>query len=121
MSKAKVLLLACFFIFVSFSAHAKIIHVPADLSTIQAGINSAVNGDTILVAPGTYYEHINFIGKAILVKSEKGADSTIINKLYDGFTLVVFNSGENNNSIIDGFTVQNAKNSTGNGGGNLLL
>jgi hypothetical protein len=116
MPKFKALLLVCVFIFVSSSAQAKIIHVPSDSSTIQKGINGAVNGDTVLVAEGTYYEHINFNGKAILVKSEKGAESTIINKLYGGLPIMVFNSGEDTNSVIDGFTVQNADNSTGEGG-----
>ncbi|UCH61907.1 MAG: T9SS type A sorting domain-containing protein [Fidelibacterota bacterium] len=40
------------------STSATIIDVPADSSTIQAGINGASNGDTILVQPGTYYENI---------------------------------------------------------------
>jgi fibronectin type 3 domain-containing protein len=37
---------------------ATIINVPADSSTIQGGINGALNGDTVLVQPGTYFENI---------------------------------------------------------------
>ncbi|MCJ7459882.1 MAG: hypothetical protein MUP17_12980 [candidate division Zixibacteria bacterium] len=117
MPKFKALLLVCVFILVSFPAQAKIIHVPSDLSTIQGGINGAVNGDTVLVAPGTYYEHINFYGKAILVKSEAGAESTIINKAYSGVPIATFSSGEGNNSILQGFTIQNAYNPDQRGGG----
>ncbi|MGE5303950.1 MAG: hypothetical protein ACM3TN_11595, partial [Alphaproteobacteria bacterium] len=51
------------------SVQAATIHVPADQPTIQAAINSAVNSDTVLVAPGTYVENINFRGKAITVIS----------------------------------------------------
>jgi len=42
------------------SAFAVTIHVPDNQPTIQAGLNSAVEGDTVLVASGTYYENITW-------------------------------------------------------------
>jgi len=89
------------------SAVAKIIHVPADQPTIQSAINVATNGDKVLVAPGTYKENINFLGKNIAVVSSAGASKTII----DGGqldTVVRFVSGESRQAILSGFTVQNA-------------
>src|SRR5947208_12634307 len=47
------------------TARAATINVPAGQPTIQAAINAASNGDTVLVAPGIYYENINFMGKQI--------------------------------------------------------
>lgn len=88
------------------SAFAGVIRVPANQPTIQAGINAANKGDTVLVAPGTYGENIDFKGKAITVTSSKGAKVTII----DGgnvATVVVFASGETRTSVLSGFTIQN--------------
>jgi len=44
--------------------------VPADYATIQAAVDAATAGDTVLVSPGSYGESVNLRGKAILVKSE---------------------------------------------------
>ena len=60
------------------AALASVINVPAVQPTIQTAINVASSGDTVLVAPGTYTENINFLGKAITVKSAKGSSVTII-------------------------------------------
>ena len=40
-----------------------VVHIPADYSTIQRGIDETLDGDTILVETGTYDENINFNGK----------------------------------------------------------
>jgi len=50
-------------------ANAVVINVRGDQPTIQAGIDAAVNGDEVVVAPGTYVETINFLGKAITLRS----------------------------------------------------
>jgi len=108
------------FLFPFAITQARIIHVPADSSTIQAGINGAVDGDTVLVVRGHYYERINFLGKAILVASNfifdndtNTIDSTIIDAdtlvlgMSDTGSVVVFVSDEDSTSVIKGFTIQN--------------
>ena len=85
-----------------------VLRVPQDYPTIQAAINSAQAGATVRVAPGTYLENINFLGKAIAVLSDEGPDVTTI----DGGQLnsvVRFITGEGPNSIIEGFTIRNGK------------
>jgi parallel beta-helix repeat protein len=84
------------------------IKVPGDYSTIQAGINaaSASGCDLVLVSDGTYYENIDFNGKAITVQSVNGKDYTTIDASSSG-SVVTFDSGETTSSVLDGFTIQN--------------
>jgi len=82
-----------------------------DFGTIQAGIDTAVDGDTVLVAPGEYViaEPITFRGKAIMVKSEAGRDETTIRMGTPANTnrgsVVIFEKGETASSVLDGFTI----------------
>ena len=63
-------------------ATATTLKVPSQYSTIQAAIDASSNGDTVLVAAGTYTEKVLIDGKNISLISENGRDSTII----DAFT-----------------------------------
>ncbi|MFC1856274.1 right-handed parallel beta-helix repeat-containing protein [Thermodesulfobacteriota bacterium] len=87
-------------------ANAKTIKVPEDHSLIQKAINASSNGDIIIVRDGTYYENLDFIGKAITLKSMKSAENTIIDGKKKG-SVVTFRSGEGRDSVIDGFTLTN--------------
>jgi hypothetical protein len=91
--------------FLTGTSEAATIRVPADAPTIQAGIAASANGDTVLVAPGTYFERINFLGKAITVASEQGPELTTIDGRRTG-TVVTFLSREGRSSVLSGFTIR---------------
>jgi hypothetical protein len=82
-----------------------------DFPAIQAGIDAAVDGDTVLVAPGEYVitEPVTFRGKAITVKSEAGPDETTIRlgtpTNTDRASVVIFENNETDASVLDGFTI----------------
>lgn len=101
-------IVALVFFLLGRAAAQNTIHVPGDQATIQAAINAANTGDTVLVAAGTYSENINFGGKAVTVTSSGGASVTTI----DGggkAPVVVFSSGEGPSSVLNGFTIQNGR------------
>ena len=111
---APVILIQIFLLYTG-PALAATIHVPTDQPTIQAGINAAVGGDLVLVAPGTYEERIRFLGKAVTVRSDADGlsdtydidpEATVMQGGAMG-SVVTFWNRETEASVLDGFTVTN--------------
>ena len=80
-----------------------------DYAKIQYAIDSASSGDTILVKDGTYIEDVNVYKHHLTIKSENGADGTIVKQKnqddsvfevtadyveISGFTVVKVNNGD---------------------------
>lgn len=114
-----------FFIFISlilFSVctYAADLKVSADGSarfeTIQSAVDSAVNGDVVIVANGEYTGDgntgIDFKGKAITVRSENGPENCIIDCKKSGRAFIFYHN-ETGTSAVSGFTVINANNADG--------
>jgi len=119
--KSIIICIALVMFFITTSVYATIIYIPNDQPTIQAGIESSIDGDTVLVHPGTYIENINFNGKEICVASFylTTLDRCYISEtIIDGNAInavVEFNTNENQNSKIIGFTLTNGFNFEGGG------
>lgn len=86
-------------------------YVPDDFPRIQDALSSSsvVGGDTVVVRPGTYVESLNFLGKSITLKSEKGPSSTILDTLETKMPLVLFQNDEIEDSVLDGFSLKNGR------------
>ncbi len=99
------------------------LYVPLEYPTIQAAINDANDGDIVIVADGVYTgtgnRDIDFLGKSTMVRSENGPKNCIIdcqsdpNNIHRAF---IFDSNEDANSVLAGFTITNGY-STNYGGG----
>lgn len=109
-----VVILSCVF---AITGMAETLNVPANYGTIQAAINAASHGDVVLVAPGTYVENIDYLGKSIIVLSSGGPEITVIDGNKAG-SVVTFQNGEGTGSVIDGFTITNGSSPTFGGGVN---
>jgi len=105
----KPLLTVCF-LSITGTALATTYTVPGNFSTIQSAIDSSVNGDEVIVAPGTYHERIVINDKSITLKSSGGATQTIIDADGSGDAVTISAPQgvyADRNVTVEGFTVQN--------------
>jgi len=106
------------FLFLAFplpiASAQNILKVPSQYKTIQAAIDAAKDKDTVLVAPGTYKECIDFKGKRIKLVSRDGPTSTIIDGQQRG-SVVTFQNKEDRSTELTGFTITGGKSRLGGG------
>ena len=90
------------------AANATTCLVPQDYPTIQAGVDAAVSGDTILIAPGVYRgvgnRDIELRGKDLVVTSCAGALETVIDCEHEGRGFYLH---EHETATIERLTIQN--------------
>ncbi|MBL4697549.1 MAG: right-handed parallel beta-helix repeat-containing protein [Phycisphaerales bacterium] len=85
------------------SASGDILRVPDQYGTIQSAIDAAVDGDTVLVSPGHYFEQIVYT-KNIDLRSTDGPTTTIIEGPLGAKALVTHAE----DTVVDGFTITGA-------------
>ena len=102
----RLLLILAGSIFLPFLAFSQTTwYVPDDFPAIQDAIDNSSPGDTVVVRPGTYLEHINFLGKTIIVGSELGPDVTTIDATGLGASVVDFGREPEEGTLLEGFTI----------------
>lgn len=101
----------------SVQAQPTIFPVPSILfPSIQQAINIAPPSNTIIeVQPGTYFERIDFLGKAITVRATQ--TGAVILDGGRGGTVVTFASGETTSSVLEGIVVRGGQGDRGQPGG----
>ncbi|MDP2896519.1 MAG: choice-of-anchor Q domain-containing protein [bacterium] len=96
-----------------------VIHVPANVDSIQRALCTALNGDEIIVAPGRYRENIQFCGADVVLRSSEPANASVVaSTILDGYAsgpVVWFTGHESEACVLSGFTIQ--KGSAYEGGG----
>jgi hypothetical protein len=104
----------------NLNVSAVTVQIPADYPSIQEGINAAMDGDSVIVAPGTWYENLSISGKNIILGSWflTTGDSTYISEtILDGnhSGRVLNISGVSAPARICGFIIKNGSSTSGSG------
>ena len=112
-------------LFIPIIGHSAIVHVPDDHLTIQGAIDSSVDGDTILIANGTYTGTGNIDlqwdarSRHLVIMSENGPENCVIDCKREGRGFIL-DVGQDNRDVIDGLTITGGW-CMGSGGGAIVI
>lgn len=91
----------------------------ADFNTIQAAIDDASEGDTIVVQPGMYYENVQFNGTNVVLTGTDANNRSVVNStVIDGNDMdsaLIFSGTEDASCVVAGLTITGGL--AANGGG----
>src|SRR5713101_6801988 len=87
------------------SASAAVLRVPHSYATMQAGIAAASAGDTVLVAPGVYFEHV-IMKPGVHIQGEPGA---ILDGSQGAGAVVNATGGVESTAVLSGFVVRRGR------------
>jgi hypothetical protein len=102
-------------------SEGRVLHVPAEFSSIQEAIDAARDGDMVLVADGAYRgrgnKNLTWNGaeKHITVRSENGPVKCVIDMEGEGAAFSLDATGQDSSDLISGFTMQNGRAEAGGG------
>ena len=106
-------------LYVSFDFPSRRIYnadTEVEYEIIQHAIDAALDGETIIVCPGTYMENIEFDSRNLTLRSSNPLDPVIVNStIIDGKDNASVVRLVNDTSTIIGFTIQNGNASHGGG------
>lgn len=98
--------------FAPSAVDAATLHVPSDFPTIQAGLDAASVGDTVLVACGAYAAWNMGMKSGVCLRGETGsADCVVVNGGRVGYILSGF--GLDDDTLVEGITFANARSDYG--------
>lgn len=88
-------------------------HVPSPISSVRRAILFARQGERVILAPGTYYENINFDGKLVTLQSSDPDDWDVVETTIidgGGFDVVVrFDGTESSDAVLTGLMLTNGR------------
>lgn len=96
-------------ILLSPSIDAAVLRVPSGFGTIQAAVLASVDGDEIVVSPGTYHEAVNLLGRKIRLRSSDGPEVTILDGSTLNTSILLAYKDETLDTVVQGFTFRNGK------------